>query len=249
MIRRRLLVIAALTLPMLYGCATMHDWHSHRRAARYCRKHPERPTDILVAVQSRRVCQGMTPAEVALCLGEPRAVTEAEAADIGVTWHYDEVSAERNGLRGSAMWDLRIPTWRIDFGTSTTVTNIVRYHADGRIDDLPRPDAAPASVPPPTPARTARTSPPTIPAAPRPRTDPTRVEPINADFRNWPSLTLNGVSAMSGQATAIVNGELVEVGDRIEDVRVLKIGVNGILLDYRGANGFLTPGASTRDPR
>ncbi len=245
-----LVLTAALTLA---GCATLHDWQGHRRASGYIRKNPDRPADILRALDAGRVCIGMRPPEVILCLGRPhRIAAPGDGADPdAVTWHYDETSSARGGERGSALWDLRVPTWRIDFGDAGAVTNIVEYAS--LATPSPRdasPSAASADRPAAGAAAVAFSPGDTRPdaAPPRPRPPANRVIPVRADFAGWPDLRLNGVTATAGQASAVINGELVEPGDTVAGVRIVRIGANGVLLDFSGAAGFLAPGECTRPP-
>jgi hypothetical protein len=239
------LTLTLLAILTLCGCATIHDWHAQRATARYCRKHPERPPAIHTALLAGNVCLGMTPEEVALCLGEPRRRDRPATPTDGSVWHYDELSSERNGLRGSALWDLRVPTWRIAFDQTGTVADIVRYHANAMPELAPAPEVARSTAAQPPPANAPAPRPrPGSPA--RPRRDAPRVTPVACAFEGWPLLTLTGVSAASDHATAIINDELVEAGEVIKGVRVLKIGINGVLLEYGGIPGFLAPGASTQ---
>lgn len=63
----------------------------------------------------------------------------------------------------------------------------------------------------------------------------------------WPRLTLNGVMAQTGpgQGSAIINGTVVEIGEKIEGVRLLEVQRNGVLLEFRGNTQFVRVGQST----
>jgi hypothetical protein len=50
----------------------------------------------------------------------------------------------------------------------------------------------------------------------------------------WPALTVTGVIGRGVKGSAIINGKIVDVGQRIDDVRVVRIGMQTVELEYRG---------------
>ncbi len=70
---------------------------------------------------------------------------------------------------------------------------------------------------------------------------------VAAKTSAWPRLTLNGVMAQTGpgQGSAIINGTVVEIGEKIEGARLMEVQRNGVLLEYRGNTQFVRVGQST----
>ena len=63
----------------------------------------------------------------------------------------------------------------------------------------------------------------------------------------WPRLNLHGVMAQSGpnQGSAIINGTVVEVGERIDGARLVEVQRNGVLLEFKSSTQFVRVGQST----
>lgn len=70
---------------------------------------------------------------------------------------------------------------------------------------------------------------------------------IAAKTSEWPRLTLNGVMAQTGpaQGSAIINGTMVEIGEKIEGVRLVEVRRSGVLLEFKGNTQFVRVGQST----
>lgn len=68
-----------------------------------------------------------------------------------------------------------------------------------------------------------------------------------AKTSEWPRLTLNGVMAQAGpaQGSAIINGTMVEIGEKIEGVRLVEVRRSGVLLEFKGNTQFVRVGQST----
>ncbi len=67
-----------------------------------------------------------------------------------------------------------------------------------------------------------------------------------ADIVEWPNLTLDGVVGSGAQGSCLINGEIVRVGERVQNVKISAILRDGVELKYRGEKRFLRVGASTR---
>jgi hypothetical protein len=94
-----------------------------------------------------------------------------------------------------------------------------------------------ARVPPPAvrvpPART----PPPVAKPPEPAPSPPPV---------WPSLVLSGVVGKGNNGSAIINGEVVGIGEVIEGVKVTGIRKQGADLEYQGDVRYLKVGGSLK---
>lgn len=62
----------------------------------------------------------------------------------------------------------------------------------------------------------------------------------------WPSLILSGVVGRGSNGSAILNSEIIAVGETIEGVKVVSIGRQGVELEYKGETQFLKVGDSTQ---
>ena len=60
----------------------------------------------------------------------------------------------------------------------------------------------------------------------------------------WPALTLTGVVGRGANGSAMINGEIVEIGESIEGVKLLSIDKQGVNLQYHGEERFLKSGMS-----
>lgn len=63
---------------------------------------------------------------------------------------------------------------------------------------------------------------------------------------NWPVLMLSGVVGKGAKGAAFINGEIVDVNESIEGVKVIAIGNQGVKLQYKGEIQFLKVGHSTQ---
>jgi len=83
---------------------------------------------------------------------------------------------------------------------------------------------------------------------------PAAVEPVEPPAVDvlaegqWPAVLLGGVVALSDSAmsSAIINDNLVFIGEDIQGVRLLEVSETGILLQYQGEEKFLRVGQGTR---
>jgi len=98
-----------------------------------------------------------------------------------------------------------------------------------------------APPPPPQPEPTATQAQPAVTTAPAPKVEPTR-QPVV-----WPSLTLTGVMGRGNRGSAIINGEVVGVGEVVKGVKIAGIGDQGVHLEYQGEKRFLKIGGTTGD--
>ena len=61
----------------------------------------------------------------------------------------------------------------------------------------------------------------------------------------WPVLVLNGLVGEGAQGSILVNNQIIDVGDTIEDVRVVSISKHGAMLEYEGEKKFVKVNGST----
>ncbi|NCC50573.1 MAG: hypothetical protein EOM20_05085 [Spartobacteria bacterium] len=64
----------------------------------------------------------------------------------------------------------------------------------------------------------------------------------------WPVIQLTGVLTKARQedSAAMINGEIIFVGDRYEGITVLEVNSTGVLLEYNGSKRFLRVGRTMR---
>ncbi len=219
------------------GCAT-----SSERIARYIAKHPERPAHVCAALVQNTVVPGMAPEEVRLALGGPNRIDRPGPEPIE-TWHYFEHS-NMDGLEGSSLWAMEIPVATVYFSNEGVVEEAI-FHgstADEPAETTDEPVAAPAPQPPTAKARPL----PEPSQAEPPLPPPYAPAPDELGVSGWPRISLQGVSVMGADQSAILNGDVFEPGDNINDVTLFRVFVNGVLLDYRGQRTFLRPGNTTK---
>lgn len=61
----------------------------------------------------------------------------------------------------------------------------------------------------------------------------------------WPALTLTAVMGNGKKGSAMINGQLISIGDQIEGVEFVGVGKNGIYVQYKGVSRFLKRGQTT----
>ncbi|MDZ4199421.1 MAG: hypothetical protein U1E27_09060 [Kiritimatiellia bacterium] len=98
-----------------------------------------------------------------------------------------------------------------------------------------QPPVSPAPVPKPTPP--PEISQPTQPV-------PVPVPAIRAEVK-WPELLIRGVFLAASDSTALINGDIVRVGDEVRGVRILKIADDAVTLQFGGETRTLRGGQST----
>ena len=121
----------------------------------------------------------------------------------------------------------------------------------------PQTVVAPATPPPvqtPPPQAVAVPQPQTAkPAQPAPLPAPVRVEKAAApptkpaeEVVTWPTLSLSGVVGKGENGSAIINKQIVGVGESIEGVKVIAIRDKSIELEFKGKTQILRIGGSTQ---
>ena len=83
-----------------------------------------------------------------------------------------------------------------------------------------------------------------IPIVVRPKATPTKTPPPPPPPVPWPSLSLSGVVGGGHDGAAIINDEVVSVGDSILGVKVVSIVTDGVMLEFRGGKTKLRVGKS-----
>lgn len=132
------------------------------------------------------------------------------------------------------------------------------------------PSPAPAATPGPAPAAPAPASPKTTPpAAAKPPAAAAPAAPATADAEPvrittgtvapdagserlivpvaWPKLSVAGVSmnARTGKGAAIINGQMLNIGDVVEGVKIVGVEKSGVKLSLGGETRVLAVGGST----
>jgi hypothetical protein len=104
----------------------------------------------------------------------------------------------------------------------------------------PRPAQAPLPIAP-QPVQIPVAPPPAAPQAPpapAPEPEPVKKPEPKPEIQ-WPELRFPGSAAGGSQVLAIINGRMLAVGDRIQDVSVLQIGKTEVLVEYKGEKRIL----------
>jgi hypothetical protein len=68
---------------------------------------------------------------------------------------------------------------------------------------------------------------------------------IQKPFVEWPVLSLSAVMGRGTTGSAMINGNLIDVGEDVDGVKFISIGNQGINLEYQGEKQFLKVGNST----
>jgi outer membrane protein assembly factor BamE (lipoprotein component of BamABCDE complex) len=232
-------------LLMAAGCTTPSN-----RIARYILKHPERPIAICTALQTQSVVAGMNADEVRLCLGSPKRIDRTADTPPTETWHYLQDSKAGGALKGSSIWHMDIPLATLYFSSEGLVKKAVFYNSQEADmpttgGDAPSPRQDVVKGPP----RQVHVDKKPVPGKPRPNAPALphyMPAPTELGVSGWPRVSLGGVSAMGGDHSAILNGEVVEPGETVSDVTLFRVFDNGVLLEYRGQRTFLRPGETTK---
>ncbi len=123
----------------------------------------------------------------------------------------------------------------------------VRSQAAPRESARPTP-ATPIRLEATKPPASTSQRPPVITEIPRKSLEGVQTVPVAVSGTSvWPRLNLHGVMAqtMPGQGSAIINGTVVEVGERIDGARLVEVQRNGVLLEFKGNTQFVRVGQST----
>jgi len=70
--------------------------------------------------------------------------------------------------------------------------------------------------------------------------------PAVEEVVTWPALTLTGVVGKGSNGSAILNKQIVGIGETIEGVRVIAIRDKGVELEFSGKKQILKIGGSTQ---
>ena len=62
----------------------------------------------------------------------------------------------------------------------------------------------------------------------------------------WPSVSLSGLLGKGSNGSAILNNRIIGVGETIDGIKVVSIGRQGVVLEYKGETQLLQVGNSTR---
>lgn len=93
----------------------------------------------------------------------------------------------------------------------------------------------------------AAVAPPAIAAAPPPAiaVESTPQEPeVEKPPVIWPPILLNGIVGRGLNGSAMINGQIVGVNEKIDEVRLVSIRAQGAVLEYEGETKFLKVGSS-----
>ena len=66
------------------------------------------------------------------------------------------------------------------------------------------------------------------------------------ELKQWPSLTLRGIAGRGKNGSAMINDDIVGIGETVERVRVISIVPHGVLIELNGRQQFLKVGNSTK---
>lgn len=126
------------------------------------------------------------------------------------------------------------------------VVGAISAQADASLHDRPGASSQLAGTPPSVGVETAVTA---RVGGKAPSAAEVKAVPVALVARTsaWPRLTLNGVMAQTGpgQGSAIINGTVVEIGEKIEGARLVEVQRNGVLVEFKGSTQFLRVGQST----
>ncbi len=108
----------------------------------------------------------------------------------------------------------------------------------------PEPGAQPDSAAEPDTAATPPESGTDEPAPDGPQGD----EPPDAPLPDipWPALRVEGVVGTGAKGAAMLNGQIIRVGERIQGVTVQSVGKQGVVLEYKGRTRTIRAGGSTQ---
>lgn len=99
----------------------------------------------------------------------------------------------------------------------------------------------PAPVPPePSPDKPPSEKPPS--EKPKPEAPAPAPQPEVA----WPALTVEGTVGTGANGAAMINGQVIQVGERVQGVAVQSVGRSGVVLEYKGQTRTVRAGGSTR---
>ncbi len=94
----------------------------------------------------------------------------------------------------------------------------------------------------------------TVPAGEKPtKKTPGPSRPVKAPPRTprpkpvlWPDLTLQGLLSKSGEGAALINGEVISKGEKMQGVELTAVRKNSVMLKYKGETKELKTRESTR---
>ncbi|OGV64257.1 MAG: hypothetical protein A2498_05340 [Lentisphaerae bacterium RIFOXYC12_FULL_60_16] len=143
------------------------------------------------------------------------------------------------GIAGAGIWFLVKQFTSPGVPTTTETPPVESTPVVAAPDPVTTPDpvavTAPTTTIPPTPLVT----PPVIPVTPVAVQAP-RVVTV------WPSISLSGIAGGGKTGSAILNGDIIGVGETISGVRLLEIRNRGVELEYKGERRFILVGGSTQ---
>jgi len=233
---RILLAMCFALLLLAAGCVAPAFVFDPERAEKYIRKTPGVDQDIAAALRRGEPVRGMTRKEVSICLGTPSEKTlTTESGSRVETWLYTTDGHVSGELRGSSLWNRRIPLAKVVFGDDETMVLWHKYTGKGAstTENGGREDAEHSG------SRQDVQGTPSLKGR-------RLLRVFDEDnFRGWPGLTVKGTSTGAGRPSAVINNTVVSAGNTILGVKIVAIDPRGVTLNYKGEVQFLPVGKST----
>jgi outer membrane protein assembly factor BamE (lipoprotein component of BamABCDE complex) len=212
------------------GCTAMQRFAYNSKVSLYLSTNPNVPEKTSEALHIRELIKGMNKEEVTLSLGDPTKkewATFDAKEETWVYWHTespqygDNVVTPENPLRlafTNTPKGFILYAWKVQDKSAKSTTNAL-------------PDIAVASNQSPV-KKNAATPDVLLPKIYSKKND------SSGDGR-WPVLTLEGISKQGGKAWALINNNLISVGEKVEGAVVVSIFDDGVVLNCNGESRLL----------
>ena len=222
--------LLALSLFLIVsGCITpLLTRNRDRRVDRYLFLNPDVSASTVKGLRDEEPVVGMTRDELRLALGKAGKVDANPESDVSA-WIYYENPDSTAAKSSSGNWDMLVPRYRITLDKDRVIA--VRAFSGkkaGRYRDKTAEIAAQARE------------------AEKPRQRKKRVVYKQGTFEGWPPVSLTAVMGRGVNGSAMLNGEVLSVGELINGVKLVTVHSHGVHLHYRGKTEFMRKNSSTK---
>lgn len=227
----RLLSTVILAL-FLSGCITALQSRD-KQIEKYLVAHPDTPAEVKEAMESRLLIKGMDVDQVRLAWGKPEKVKSmpVRGNKHETIWYYYDGQSKAAGLEDSSLFAMDVPSRRVKFNTSGKTEEWKVYDEEL---ETSRTTALTKSLP-----RSVLVG--------KGKSGKGGQRVVRAgEYVDWPYLVLSTVMGKGDNAAAVLNGQIVGVGETVKGVRLLAVGSVGVKLQYKGEIGVLKKGESTQ---
>lgn len=211
------------------GCITSPFSSRDNRINAYIKKNPDVSPEVISAIRDKLILTGMTMEQVSLAWGEPgtKKVMPAGGNKKETIWYYYDAEGKAGGLDTSSLFAVDVPSRRITFSNEDVVGEWKVYDEELETSRI---------------TAVTKTLPTSVLGGGGGSEDVVRA----GNYYGWPYIILSTTMGKGESGAAVLNGQIVGVGESMKGVTLLAVGSHGVKLQYNNQIGILKKGESTQ---